>query len=169
MQEILVDKEGYKQFFCELERLKELSLTSASVGSEAYKDAIGDGWHDNFAFEDSIRESRAIASKIDTMLNEQPYLKIVDDADFGEKYINIGDTIKVLVKYDTDDIEEYTLKLTGKYLPDYDANIQEISLNSPLGKTLYLKKSDDELYYDVNGKIVKIEVLELCKNNNLAK
>lgn len=169
MKEILVDKEGYKQFFCELERLKELSLTSASVGSEAYKDAIGDGWHDNFAFEDSMRESRAIASKIDTMLNEQPYLQIVDSDDLGEQYINIGDTIKVLVKYDIDDVEEYILKLTGKYLPDYDATIQEISLNSPLGKTLYLKKVDDELYYEINGKKVEIEVLELCKRNKLAK
>ena len=29
--------------------LKELSKKYASIGSESYKDAIGDGWHDNFA------------------------------------------------------------------------------------------------------------------------
>lgn len=35
MEEILVDEKGYKQFFAELERLKELSITSASKGNEA--------------------------------------------------------------------------------------------------------------------------------------
>ena len=33
-------------------------------GSESYVDAVGDGWHDNFAFEDTMRESRKIASRI---------------------------------------------------------------------------------------------------------
>ena len=36
MNEILVDKNGYKQFLDELERLKKLSLISASVGNEAF-------------------------------------------------------------------------------------------------------------------------------------
>lgn len=159
MREILVDNEGYKQFFCELERLKELSLTSASVGSEAYKDAIGDGWHDNFAFEDSIRESRAIASKIDTMLNEQPYLKIVDSADLGEQYINIGDTIEVEIKYADDDIEKEILTLTGKYIPNNELDIKEISLNSPLGKSVFQQKVNSIISYFVSDNKIEVKIL----------
>ena len=64
MDDILVTVDGYNQFNDELNKLKELSRLSAATGIEAYNDAIGDGWHDNFAFEDSIREGRVIASKI---------------------------------------------------------------------------------------------------------
>lgn len=53
MEEILVDENGYKHFYDELERLKEFSIISASKGNEAYSDAVGDGWHDNFAFEEN--------------------------------------------------------------------------------------------------------------------
>ena len=70
MKEIIVDKEGYEQYYKELEKLKNISDNNAAVGSEAYKDAIGDGWHDNFAFEDSMRESRTIANKINKMLDD---------------------------------------------------------------------------------------------------
>ena len=70
MDKILVDKEGYKQFFEQLDRLKNLSVEMSSIGNTAYKDAIGDGWHDNFAFEDSMRESRTLAKKIDNMQME---------------------------------------------------------------------------------------------------
>ena len=50
MEEIFVDENGYNQFLEELEKLKQQSLLVSSTGSKAYQDAIGDGWHDNFAF-----------------------------------------------------------------------------------------------------------------------
>ena len=81
MEEILVDENGYKQFFKELKRLEDLSRSNSTLGSEAYKDAVGDGWHDNFAFEESMRESRTIAKKIDDLLSKKQYLKIVNDKD----------------------------------------------------------------------------------------
>ena len=58
MKDVLVDTEGFNQYYEELNRLKDLSLSIASIGSESYADAVGDGWHDNFAFEDTMRESR---------------------------------------------------------------------------------------------------------------
>ena len=38
MKEVLVDHIGYKQYYEELKRLKDLSLTIASVGSASYAD-----------------------------------------------------------------------------------------------------------------------------------
>ena len=77
MNVILVDESGYNQFIEELERLKEQSLHNSTIGSNVYQDAIGDGWHDNFAFEDSMRESRKIATKIEDMLKTKEKLKII--------------------------------------------------------------------------------------------
>ena len=131
-------------------------MTIASVGSTSYADAVGDGWHDNFAFEDSMRESRKIASRIDRMLEDEKYLKIVERKNISSDIIDIGDTLIVEVFYDIDDIEE-AIK-TGKYIPDNNSKVKEISLNSPIGRSIYLKNINDNIYYYVNNKKINIKV-----------
>lgn len=153
MKDVLVDTEGFNQYYEELNRLKDLSLSIASIGSESYADAVGDGWHDNFAFEDTMRESRKIASRINKMLEDEKYLKIVDKKSNSDDIIDIGDIIKIKVIYDIDDIEEYTIKLTGKYMIDNNAKIKEVSLNSPIGRSIYLKNIND------NDKKISIKII----------
>ena len=144
MKDVLVDTEGFNQYYEELNRLKDLSLSIASIGSESYADAVGDGWHDNFAFEATMRESRKIASRINKMLKDEKNLKIVDKKSNSDDIIDVGDIIKIKVIYDIDDIEEYTIKLTGKYMIDNNAKIKEVSLNSPMGRSIYLKNINDK-------------------------
>ena len=151
MKDVLVDTDGFNQYYEELNRLKDISLSIASIGSESYADAVGDGWHDNFAFEDTMRESRKIASRINKMLEDEKYLKIVD------KKSNSDDIIDI---YDIDDIEEYTIKLTGKYMIDNNAKIKEVSLNSPIGRSIYLKNiNDNDTHYYVNDKKISIKII----------
>ena len=160
MKDILVDTDGFNQYYEELNRLKDISLSIASIGSESYADAVGDGWHDNFAFEDTMRESRKIASRINKMLEDEKYLKIVDKKSNSDDIIDIGDILKIKVIYDIDDIEEYTIKLTGKYMIDNNAKIKEISLNSPIGRSIYLKNiNDDDIGYYVNDKKISIKII----------
>ena len=160
MKDILVDTDGFNQYYEELNRLKDLSLSIASIGSESYADAVGDGWHDNFAFEDTMRESRKIASRINKMLEDEKYLKIVDKKRTSDDIIDIGDILKIKVIYDIDDIEEYTIKLTGKYMIDNDAKIKEVSLNSPIGRSIYLKSiNDNDIGYYVNDKKISIKII----------
>lgn len=159
MKNVLVDQTGYKQYYEELERLKELSQTIASIGSTSYADAVGDGWHDNFAFEDTMRESRKIAVRIDKLLEDEQYLKVVERKNIPNT-IDIGDILLIKIIYDINDIEEYTIKLTGKYMPDNNAKIKEISLNSPLGRSIYLKNINDDIYYYVNDKKINIKIKE---------
>lgn len=160
MRDVLVDTDGFNQYYEELNRLKDISLSIASIGSESYADAVGDGWHDNFAFEDTMRESRKIASRINKMLEDEKYLKIVDKKSNSDDIIDIGDILKIKVIYDIDDIEEYTVKLTGKYMIDNNAKIKEISLNSPIGRSIYLKNiNDDDIGYYVNDKKISIKII----------
>lgn len=144
MKDVLVDMDGFNQYYEELNRLKDISLSIASIGSESYADAVGDGWHDNFAFEDTMRESRKIASRINKMLKDEKNLKIVDKKSNSDDIIDVGDILKIKVIYDIDDIEEYTIKLTGKYMIDNNAKIKEVSLNSPMGRSIYLKNINDK-------------------------
>lgn len=160
MKDILVDTDGFNQYYEELNRLKDISLSIASIGSESYADAVGDGWHDNFAFEDTMRESRKIASRINKMLEDEKYLKIVDKKSTSDDIIDIGDILKIKVIYDIDDIEEYTIKLTGKYMIDNNAKIKEVSLNSPIGRSIYLKNiNDNDIGYSVNDKRISIKII----------
>ena len=159
MKDVLVDMDGFNQYYEELNRLKDISLSIASIGSESYADAVGDGWHDNFAFEDTMRESRKIASRINKMLEDEKYLKIVDKKSNSDDIINVGDILKIKVIYDIDDIEEYTVKLTGKYMIDNTAKIKEISLNSPIGRSIYLKNINDDIGYYVNDKKISIKII----------
>lgn len=163
MKEILVDENGYNQFLEELEKLKQQSLLISSAGSEAYQDAVGDGWHDNFAFEESMRQSRNIATRIENMLKTKQYLKVIKRETKGNNIINIGDVLKVKIFYSDDDIEDAIIKLTGNFIPiiENENDIQEITLNSPLGKALYLKNiKDNNINYDVNDNKIKITVIE---------
>lgn len=160
MKDVLVDIDGFNQYYKELNRLKDISLSIASIGSESYADAVGDGWHDNFAFEDTMRESRKIASRINKMLEDEKNLKIVDKKRASDDIIDIGDILMIKVIYDIDDIEEYTIKLTGKYMIDNNAKIKEISLNSPIGRSIYLKNiNDDDIGYYVNDKKISIKII----------
>ena len=159
MKDVLVDTDGFNQYYEELNRLKDISLSIASIGSESYADAVGDGWHDNFAFEDTMRESRKIASRINKMLEDEKYLKIVDKKSNSDDIIDVGDILKIKVIYDIADIEEYTVKLTGKYMIDNNAKIKEISLNSPIGRSIYLKNINDDIGYYVNDKKISIKII----------
>ena len=164
MKDILVDTEGFNQYYEELNRLKDLSLSIASIGSESYADAVGDGWHDNFAFEDTMRESRKIASRIDKMIEDEKNLKIVDKKRTSDDIIDIGDILMIRVIYDIDDTEEYTIKLTGKYMINNDAKIKEVSLNSPIGRSIYLKSiNDNDICYYVNDKKISIKIINKIK------
>ena len=160
MKEILVDKMGYEQYLKELEKLKEKNNDNASLGSKAYADAVGDGWHDNFAFEETMRESRAIAAKIDNMLKEKNYIKIVENTTNDEDVIKIGDKLCIKVEYSFDDYEIYDIILTGNYKPNTENDITEITLNSPIGKAIFSKKITDKIIAIINGKEIKIEILK---------
>lgn len=160
MDEILVDEEGYKQYFEELDKLKNLRLLIAVKGGEACKEAVGDGWHDNFAYEEAMREERNMASRIEQMLKEQKLLKIVKKRSMEKNIVNIGDTVKLAIQYDEDDIEIEFVKLTGKYKTDTDLEIKEISLNSPIGKAIFGKKINSSVSCVVNGKEISVNILE---------
>ena len=167
MEEILVDENGYQQYLDEIEKLKKLSLNNLTVGSEAYKDAIGDGWHDNFAFEQVIIEDRNIATKINNLLAKKSFIKVITIQTLKNELINIGDVLVLEIKYADDDIEKVKIKLTGNYYPNtnLDNEIQEITLNSPLGKAIYQKNiNDKDINYVVQNRKIEIKVIEKIKD-----
>lgn len=163
--EILVDRNGYEQFLSILNELKSSLENIASGAVEVCRDAVGDGWHDNFAYDELMRDERKVSAKLKKMLLDGRNIKIIKDVKSNADTINIGDTLKVEVIYAEDDIEVFEVKLTGKYLPDSESSIQEISLNSQMGRALYLKNVHNKILYKIHDEEVEIKVLE--KNGNI--
>ena len=152
MDYILVDESGYKQFIDQLEKLKKESLNNASEGKEAYDIAVGDGWHDNFGFEDSMEKSRMLSNKIDTLYEKKKHLKIVNNEGLKDNEVKIGDLVK-LEFLDSNMTE--VLRLTGNYIVDTD----DISLNSPLGKELFKAKIGSTIKYVVNDITHEVKII----------
>ena len=109
---------------------------------------------------------RAANSKVKSNSLALKYLKIVDKKSNSDDIIDVGDIIKIKVIYDIDDIEEYTIKLTGKYMIDNNAKIKEVSLNSPIGRSIYLKSiNDNDICYYVNDKKIGIKIIKRIYEN----
>lgn len=163
MEEILVDENGYQQYLDEIEKLKQLSLINLTNGSDAYNGAIGDGWHDNFDFEQSIIKDRNIANKINDLISKKNFIKIITNEEIKKEQINIGDILILEIKFSNDEIERLKIKLTGNFLPNtnLDEDVQEITLNSPIGKAIYKKNINDKnINYIIENKRIEIKVIE---------
>ena len=157
MKALLVDKNGYEQFFEEFDKLK-MSLTSnAAHGSEVYADAVGDGWHDNFDYEEAMRQEKMIQTKIMEMTKQKDLLKVIDAIPYSDDYVCLDDKIEVAIKYSEDDEDIEIIKLTGKFRPDDDLN--EVTLNSPIGKAIYKQAIGSNVIYEVNNKIITVTIL----------
>lgn len=157
MKEILVNIEGYNQFFEEFEKLSNSLTSNAAHGSEVYADAVGDGWHDNFAYEDAMRKEKMIQNKINDMILQKDNLKVIDEEEYSDDVVCINDTIEVSISYDDEDSEVEIIKLTGKYLPNDENN--EVTLNSPIGKALYRQKIGSTVSYKVNNKKISVYII----------
>ena len=161
MDEILVNVEGYKQFYNKLEELKDSSTANANVLSKAFNDYVGDGWHDNPAYEEAMRINRMIDNDILRMLEQTKKLKVIDDK-YDPKLVNIDDVVNIEFIYSENDIEKEIIKLTGKYIPNMDLEIKEVTLNSPIGKAIYKKKIGNICSYQVGNNEIKIRIIERC-------
>ena len=154
---IYVDHKGYDQL---LDKLKELEAKLNEVyleKAEAYSGAVGDGWHDNFAFEEARKKENKLLNELDEKLKGLNRIEIVNEK-IKSGIIGINSVVKI--KFDNDD-EIETFFITGSTTSGMENGIQSITLNSPLAKAICGKRVNDIFSYGVgsntiNGKIVDI-------------
>ena len=97
--EILLDQNGYNQFMQELDNLKETLLKNSLDGSESFRNDPGNGWHDNFQFEESMRNEKKISKQIEDMLEESKRLKIIKEIKNEDNIVKINDLITLEFNY----------------------------------------------------------------------
>lgn len=158
---IYLDEEGYKEYLKEIEDLKKEFNNKAKGGTEAAESAIGDGWHDNFDFEEAKKFEYSLSYKLKEKIANLKNIVILKNN--SNKYININDYIYLTLIYSDDEKEDIIIKLIGSPTPNFNDDYQEITLNSPLGKELLNKDKNYKGIYFVNNKEINFIIHDYNK------
>lgn len=157
---IYLTTEGVEEYKNEIELLKDKLSKINTEKSIAYSGAIGDGWHDNFAYEDAKRQEDKIVAQINSLISDSNYIEIVNDDEYYDNKVNINDIIELKFKYEDGSIDIDKFKLTGNWKSKDCDDYQEITLNSPLGKAIYMKELKSKVEYTVNDKLIVVDILK---------
>ena len=159
MAKILLDEKGYQEYLEQIETIKnKIKENAKDIATFASDDAYGDGWHDNFAYEEATKKEIALYQELDKKLKDLKEIEIINK-NTSNNVVSIGAIVKV--KFDNEEeIEEY--HITGNATSDISDDISSITLNSPLGRVLFNKKENDIFTYSVkdnifSGKIISID------------
>lgn len=154
-----LNSKGYEDYKAEIENKKEQLL---ELGKFKGKVAVecGDVWHDNHTFEQVEIQERALIRIINDMTENLKNAIIVDDEKIEKHGIDIDDTVTVLLNFVNlgNEAEEVTVKLVGTAGP---SNVDEVTLNSPLGNAIYQKNIGDKASYEVNNSRIEVEILHI--------
>lgn len=158
-EKIKLNQNGYEDYLREIEK-KEKEL--ADLRMYKGKDAIyqGDNWHDNPTLYQAELQEMALMKEIAEMKQKLNNIEIVQNIG-DDSLVDIGDVVKIDMIFSENDREEQIFKLVGTS-PNFDLNaeIQEISINSPVGKAMYHKKIGDVANYKVNDRTFTIQIKE---------
>lgn len=158
-EKIYLDKEGYEQYLNKIEKLKDQLKNNSKLKSSAHTSAIGDGWHDNFPFEEAKRLEGMIIKELERKYAGLKRIVVVENTN-NIDVVNINDIVRLHLDFGDNDIEEGLYRLIGGTSPNVIDDIQEITLNSKLGSSIYNKKINTKTNYIVNGNTVNVDILE---------
>lgn len=159
-EKILLSKEGYEQYQKEIENLETKIREMGQLKAEAYEEAPGDLWHDNFQFEDARRQEDILLVQKNNLVKKKKDIVIVERQKTKNQRIDLGDFVTLELTYEDGEAEILKVQLVGKWKTDNGQEVQEISLNSPLGKILY-QNEKDTFQYKVNDKIIKVRIISI--------
>lgn len=170
---IKLNKQGYEEYLEAIAK-KEKELLDLRIYKG--KDAIyqGDNWHDNPTLYQTESQEKALMREIAEMNFRLQTAEIVENL-YDDTLIDIGDVIKIDTIFSADEKDEEIFKLVATNPSfDMDAEIKEVSINSPLGNAIYHKKIGDVTSYEVNNTTFKIHLkekvsLDLEKNNKILR
>ena len=137
---------------------KELKELGKYKGS-AYEEE-GDGFHDNFAFEQAEIKERGLLREIADLkskFDEAEIIDIKEETNNADGKVAIGSKVTVKLKFDGVE-EEETYTITGGY-GNMLKNI--VSIESPLGKCLIDKTVGFEGSYTENGNVTVVKIVEI--------
>ena len=92
MNKIYLDKVGYENYLKSLEDIKkEIDANAKLMSIYASDDAYGDGWHDNFAYEETMHKEAELFQKYNKKKSMLKDIVIVDE----DKYFSFKENCRI--------------------------------------------------------------------------
>ena len=158
IEKIYLDQAGYEKFLTEIEALKQ-QLQSIDKGrKDAFDAGAGDGW-DSPEFEEIERNSHMISSEINRRMLQLQYIEIVERRE-DTSLVDLNDVLRLNIIFDEDDQEEMIVRLVGSASAQVTDGIREVSINSPLGTSIYGKQIGEKTFYKVKDGVINVDILE---------
>lgn len=154
---IYLDEDGLLDFYNRLDKIKKELEEIGLEKAEAYQAVVGDGWHDNAAFEEAVRKEQSKqAEKRELVSQKVRILPISLHAIVGK--VDLYDKVSIVING----------KDTGPSLILVTRSVQmsEMGLyttvNGPLGRALYNKGVDEKFTWlqgdrEMHGVIKRID------------
>lgn len=135
---------------------KKKELTQLGIFKGQVVVEYGDVWHDNHTFEQTEIQERALIRTINEMTENLKNAEIIEETSINIE-IGVGAFIfgKMIFNGDTTDVEEFSVKLVGNSNPN---DMDEITLNSPMGKDILGKKVGETVKYNVNDNVIEVTI-----------
>lgn len=162
MSKIYLDENGYQEYLKKIDELREkIRKNSLDMSEYQSDDAYGDGWHDNFAYEQAMQKDNSLHHELDNKLKRLKDIVIVKSTN-NSNIVDINTIVEL--KFDEEEIEKYII--SGGYESNIDDDIPTITINSELGKAIYKKKLYENFSYKIGENIVTGKIVSI---NNLKK
>lgn len=161
-EEVRLTSEGYEKLKEELLELKKRYDENELAMSQSFQSAAGDGAHDNGEFEALQKEEKLLVAQMNQLSRRMEMANIIDIPTLSDEQVNINDRVLLRMTYSADDIEEGEYKLVGT---DGNSQINEISINSPIGKAIFQRKIGEESPFRVKEATYKVKILEKIRKN----
>ena len=94
MDEFYVDNRGYQKLLEEVEKAERKLKDHRKTRGDSYSSSAGDGWHDNFDFEEMERQERLLNGDLQIKQERLKKAVIVDKQD-NENIVDIGDVLSL--------------------------------------------------------------------------
>ena len=148
MDKIYLSKEGYQKYLEELENIKKkIEKNNIDITEYVSDDAYGDGWHDNFAYEEARRYEYQLFLEYENKLKGLNEIEIIERDDSDK--IGIEDIVLVELTFSDNEIERevYAQKIASEYQISKEAIYAEINKleNSAASNKKILEKSKPKL------------------------
>lgn len=155
-KEIVLTKEGMAKLREELEYLKTEKRKEVS---EKIREARSFGdLSENAEYDEAKNEQAEVESRINTIINQLKYARVIDDSEITVDAVGLGITA-VIREVGEKDEETYSIVTTTEADPDNG----KISQDSPVGKALIGHKAGEVVTVETPVGKVDFEILRLSK------
>ncbi len=152
---MIVDQNGFDQIDELINKEKEKLKSAVKDKAAAFQNDTNT-WHDNAAYDTAIEKETGSILEINRLIDLKTSAEIISKHN-NQNLVDIGDIVTVDMNDDLFDV-----KLTGKFLANSKEG--EVTLNSPIGKAVYMKKIGDETtFITYNGKKCSLKIVDLKK------